>query len=250
MSGGEGSLAAFFAAQARFFARAPLDPDGATDALLAELPGWGSPRARVRLYAGFVPHHVRDVLAKLYPVVRAGLPPATWDALARIHDARRPARTWELNASGERFPELLDELLAGPLVEDVGPLPPWLPALARLEWATFEVYRAPAQVPARVEALTANPTLVALESPWALAAHRDAPAPRPAPEAREEVALVWRHPTTGLAHVRPATPRALLALKLALEGLDPAAVARDAGVPRAQVEAAIDEQVAAGVLLR
>jgi hypothetical protein len=242
------TLAEFFAAQARFFSRATVDIDGATDALLTDLPGWSSPRGRLQLYARFARHHVRNVLGKLYPACRAALPASTWDALTQLHDARRPARTWELNASGAGLPELIDELLASPR-EEVGRLPAWLPALARLEWATFEVYRHDVLVPLTSPRLAANPTLVALENLWALAAYVNAPEPRPEPREETEVALLWRHPRTALAHVRPASPRALLALKVALEGLEPAAVAREAGLPADQVEAAVREQVAHGVLI-
>ncbi|MCO5166930.1 MAG: hypothetical protein M9894_11255 [Planctomycetes bacterium] len=124
-------------------------------------------------------------------------------------------------------------------------LPPFLPCLARLEWALVAAYTAPDPPPhARL-----NPTLEALEHPWRLCAYLDAAPPRAAPALGDEVALVWRHPVTLRVHHRPADARALLAIKLAAEGIDPASAAAAGGVPVEQVQAALDDAVRDGLLL-
>lgn len=234
------SLDAFFAAQARFYADA-ADPAAAARDLARALPGLDAPPARVALYAEFVFAHVRVVLEKLYPAVRAALPAATWDDVVARYYALRPARVhYEVNHAGEGFPAHLEQ----------ADVPDFVPALARLEWTIFTVHRSTTEVPAAVDRLTLNPTVETAEHAWGLCAFADPASPRATPPAAgDEVAVVWRHPVTRLARFMPANARTLLAVKLASEGLDPREAAEAGGVPLERVEQAIAEHVGHGLLL-
>lgn len=235
------SLEAFFAAQARFYADA-AEPAAAARDLARALPGLDAPPGRVALYAEFVFGHVRVVLEKLYPAVRAALPDATWQALVTRFYALRPARHYEVNHVGEAFPSLLEDARST--------LPDFVPALARLEWTIFCVHRGATEVPTRVDRLTLNPTVETVEHAWGLCAFADPASPRTtAPAPGDEVAIIWRHPVTRLARFLPANARTLLAVKIAAEGLDPRDAADAGGVPLARVEEAIAEHVAHGLLL-
>ncbi len=236
------SLERFFAAQARFFAAA-RDPAAATRALAEEFPGWAHRPARLAIYADFVHGHVRTTLERIYEVTREALPPAAWSALvARHHDAR-PATRYEINDLAAGFPEVLAA------AHDLD-LPPWAAPLARLEWTLFSVHTAPTELPTSVERLTLNPTAEALEHAWRLCAYREASPPRTTPPVEgDEVALVWRHPTTLKAQYLAANARTLLAVKLAAEGISPDEAAAAGGVPVENVHAAIAEHVTHGLLL-
>lgn len=233
-------LEAFFAAQARFFASA-ADPAAAAAALAAEFPGWRPRPARLVVYAEAVAGHVRATLEQTLPATRAAVDADRWAALVARHRARRPASAPASGALAADFAGTLDAALA-----DLD-LPAFLPALARLEWALVAAYTAPdAPAPDRA---AVNPTLDALEHPWRLCAYLDAPAPRAAPAAGDEVALVWRHPATLRVHHRPADARALLAVKVVAEGIDPVAAAAAGGVSAAQVRAALDDAVRDGLVV-
>ncbi|MCO5168706.1 MAG: DUF2063 domain-containing protein [Planctomycetes bacterium] len=237
------SLGPFFAATAELF-RGAARPDEAARRLRERFPGWEPPLPRVEHLAGAVFGRIRGLLGALYPVTREALAPSTWEALVERYYALRPAAVgYEINAAGAAFPGVLE-----PLVAELG-LPPFLPALARLEWTRYAVFASAAEVPARVDRLSLNPTAEALEHAWRLAEYVERAAPRGAPSPGEEVVLVWRRADSARARHAAADARALLAVKLAVEGLDPVEVARAAGVPREQVLAAIAEQVAAGLLL-
>jgi hypothetical protein len=232
------SLQDFFAAQARFFDRAS-DPPAAARDLVAAFPGWNPRPARLEVYARFVRWHVQEVLEKVYPATKDAVTPERWEALVAGYYATKPARAgYDINALGAAFPAFLADV------------PAWLPPLARLEWAIYATYASTTELPARVERLTINPTLDVLEHAFALCAYKAAPAPRAAPAAGDEVALVWRRPDTGFTSWQSATPRALLALKLAGEGVAVADAAREGGVSVEAVQAALDEAVASGLVLR
>lgn len=217
------------------------DPLAAADALLEAHPGWGAPRERVAIYAGFVHHHVEDTLAKVHPRTKAAAG-AAWGPLVAAWYARRPAKSFEINALTEGFHALVEERTATHGV-------PWLGALARLEWTEVAVFCAQVEVPAATPAVSLNPTLEALEHPWRLVPFRVAAVTPPAPEAGHEVALLWRHPRSLKVNFLAANARALLAIKLAAEGTSIDEAARQGGVPRAEVEAALREAVEHGLLI-
>lgn len=234
------SLEAFFAAMGRFLGEHPHDPGP----LLAAFPGWEPDPERLAIYGRFAQGAVQGALDALFPACRASLPAERWAALARTWHARRPATHWELDRIGHGFAELLAE---------AADLPPWLAPLAHLEWAKVVVYSSRLELPSTPPAvLQPNPTLQALAHPWRLCAYAlacRADPPPAGPEPGEEIALVWRCPTTRLARSRPADARALLALKLASEGIAPERAAAEAAVPLAEVRAAIADAAEAGLVL-
>lgn len=207
-------LARFFEGMADYFAQ----PDG------ADVSG------RVAIYGGFVVGHVEAAVRKVYVLVRASVPPEQWTSLLAAYYATRPARHFEPNRAAEPFAAFLADQVAS------RGLPEWLPALARFEWADFEVYASEDDVPAEVDALTPNPTLQALQHGWRIGAWVKAGTARPAaPEAGEETVLLWRHPRTHRTIFLAADERALLVLKIALEGLDVTTVAAEGGLDEGEL---------------
>jgi hypothetical protein len=229
-------LAHFFKTMGRYFAQG--EPESSS--LFAEHPGWDASPGRVEIYGSFVAGHVRDVLDKLYPLSRAAVGEPRWDFLTGAYVATRPARHFEMNSLGEGFPSFLGDHVSA--LE----LPSHLPALARFEWTDFAVYASRDELPAEVEALTANPTLVPLELGFSICAHVRDGAPV---EARPELALLWRHPVTEKTLFLAADERALLVLKMALEGLTPEAVAASGGLPLDEVNRQVSLFAADGMVL-
>lgn len=216
-------------------------PEG-VDALLQAHPGWEAPRSRVALYGDFARSTAQDVLRKLYPLTCGLLDEAVWEGLVEAYRATRPARSFELNRLGEAFPAFLaDEA-------PVRGLPAWAPALARFEWADFAVFTSREVVPARVERLTVNPTLQVLELPFRVCACVRAKAEVP-PEPGAELALLWRHPEQLTTMFLAASDRALLALKMAVEGLTPSDVAASTGVSEADIQQAVASCAREGLVL-
>ncbi len=210
--------------------------------LRAAHPGWDAPDSRVALYGNMVRHHVVQGVEKLYPLVRQGVTEAVWEALVHQYLATKPARHFELNRLGEAFPGFLAD------VATELKLAPWLPALARFEWMDFAVYISEEQVPERVERLSANPTLAVLQHPWKLCPLVRGGG-RGEPEAGEELALLWRHPQRLVTMYMAADDGALLALKMAVEGLAPAQVAEATGVAEANIRASLERCAAEGLVL-
>ena len=232
-------LRGFFDAMEAYF----TDPDAAAlERLYAAHPGWDAARSRVALYGQFIRHHRHATLEKLFPLVRGAVDASVWAELVRAYAASGPARPFELNAQGEGFPGFLaDEAHRRGL-------PDFLPALARFEWADFAVYASLEPVPERVERLVVNPTLVMLEHPFRLCAYMRAGGTG-RPESGEERALLWRHPRQLVTMYQAADDRALLALKMALEGLTPLQVAAVTGVSEADIQSTLDACVASGLVL-
>jgi hypothetical protein len=211
--------------------------------LYAAHPDWEAPRTRVALYGRFVRHHVVDGLEKLFPLVRRCVGEAAWEELVRGYFATGPARHHELNRLGEHFPDFL----ADKAREERG-LPAWVPALARFEWTDFAVYASEERVPETVERLSPNPTLTVLRHSWRLCAFVRGGA-RGEPLPGEEMALLWRHPRELVTLYMAADDAALLALKMAVEGLAPTEVAVATGVAEAGIRAAVERGVADGLVL-
>lgn len=213
-------LAAFFRQMNGYFGHAQD-----ADSLKAAFPGWEAATGRVQIYGRFVDGHVRTTLEKLYPVVREVLGEERWSELARGYDALRPATHFEMNQLGAAFPSFLADRAQGE------GLPAFLPALARFEWLDFEVYASPERLPAQVERLMPNPTTAVLQHdfrlvPWV----RAKPQRPPSPEEGAETVLMWRHPQTLRTTYLAADERALLVLKMAIEGLLPSEVAAASGL--------------------
>ncbi|KFE67159.1 DNA-binding domain-containing protein [Hyalangium minutum] len=228
----------FFNSMTEYFA----DPAG-LERLRAAHPGWEAPDSRVALYGEFVQAHVREVVEKLYPLVKAVVGAERWEVLVKGYFPTRPARHFEMNQAGESFPAYVADVTA-----DQG-LPEFLPALARFEWADWAVYASEERVPERVERLTVNPTLAVLQHPYRLCAYVRSKAAAPAPAAGDEMALLWRHPRQLNTWFMAAHDRALLVLKMAVEGFAVADVAAATGAAEQDVRRAVDECVADGLIL-
>jgi uncharacterized protein len=217
--------------------------EASLERLYAAHSGWEAPRSRVAIYGRFVQGHVETGVEKLYPLVRRCVGEAVWVELVRRYRATRPARHFELNRLGEAFPALV-----GDVAPELG-LAPWVPALARFEWTDFAVYMSEERVPATVERLMANPTLAVLQHAWRLCPFIRGGL-RGEPEPGEELALLWRHPRELVTLYQAADDAALLALKMAVEGLESAAVSGATGVPEAAIQAALERCAADGLVLR
>jgi uncharacterized protein len=231
------TLEAFFAAQARFHAAAATPREAAR--ALREA-GFAASEERLALYAELVFGHLEATLAQVYPACRAALAPAAWrDLVARFY-ARRPATRFDLNHASQGWPAFVGAEPA---------LPPWLPALARFEWTSYAIYASETELPATVDRLTLNSTAELVEHGWALCPYVSAPPTRAAPAATPEVAVLWRDPVTLHTRFLAASPRTLLAIKLAVEGISTEAAAAAGGVPVARIEEAVREHVRLGLLL-
>jgi len=69
------------------------------------------------------------------------------------------------------------------------------------------------------------------------------------PEPGAEMALLWRHPEQLVTMYMAADERALLVLKMALEGLTPRQVAEATGVAEADIDATVKTYAADGFVL-
>lgn len=228
----------FFDSMAEYFAEPSLQ-----ERLHAAHPGWAAPPQRVALYGKFVRFHVREALEKLYALTRVSVGSERWEQLVEGYTARRPARHFEINQLGDAFPSFVAD------VAGAQGLPEFAPALARFEWADWAVYASLEQVPERVERLTVNPTLTVLQHPFRLCAYVRAKGEGPAPAAGDEMAFLWRHPQQLKTFFMPATDRALLVVKMAVDGLSPGDVAAATGVAEADVRQAVEESVREGLVL-
>jgi hypothetical protein len=147
--------------------------DGAREAALAPLLK-GDPR-RFGIYRGNLGAHWSRALSSAYPVLRRLVGDDFFDALARVYGRAHPAVDPDLN----RFGAALPDFLAGfaPAADY-----PYLPDVARLEWAVHEAWFAPdadgpaatltGLAPDAFEAARAvlHPSLRLHASPWATAA--------------------------------------------------------------------------------
>jgi hypothetical protein len=219
-----------------------LVAQGGQERLREAHPGWDEAPSRVGLYGNFVRHHVRSTLEKLFPFCRESVTPEQWSGLVRGYDATRPGRHFEMNRMGEGFPAFVADMATA------RGLPEFLPALARFEWADWAVYASEEPMPPRVERLTVNPTLTVLQHPFVLAPYIRSKAKGPAPVAGEEMLLLWRHPQELSTYFMAGHERALLVVKMALEGLTPQHVAAATGVAEEGIRQAVEECVRDGLV--
>ena len=172
-----------------------------------------------------------------YPACRRCMTPEAW------------GRSGSLCAKG-RGPEDLPQILFCEV--DSHSLPSYLPELALLELTLSRVRTAQCAVSLPISQLTVNPSLQLLRLSWKgltrLLTTSEAGS-TPAPESAEEYVIVWRHPGTGEALVRPATDEDLLVLKMATEEVAPSQLAGAGQVKRHELDAAVDRAMKGGLLL-
>jgi selenobiotic family peptide radical SAM maturase len=131
-----------------------------------------------------------------------------------------------------------------------GWLPPFLPDLFRLEQAVAKVKEVEQVVIAPINCLTLNPTLELIPVEWG---DLDEVISHPASLCRPAagtIILVWRHPEKGHLLVREAEAMDLLALKVLAEELTPDSIAAEQGVGIGVVDAALQQAVVNGLILR
>ncbi len=138
------------------FAAAVLAEDGAPPAFATTSPE--SARERISIYRRAMFANYRSALAATYPVVKklVGAPffDGAVDAFARAH----PSRSGDLNVYGSQF----GAFLAGyPPAADL----PYLPDVARLEWAIDETGRAADDAAAPSEVLAAFAAIAPADLP-------------------------------------------------------------------------------------
>jgi hypothetical protein len=135
-------------------ARAPGEFDGgACDPRLLDLiaPSVSlAPAERLRVYAEMYFWRLVDALREDYPRVSALLGEHAWRALVRDYLVRHPSADPSLRHAGGALAEFI-AATSGPAA------PPWLAALARLEWARVEAFDAPDARPLRLADLRAVP---------------------------------------------------------------------------------------------
>lgn len=161
------------AASQQAFAQVLLDPDAA-DAAELDLRGEAAP-ARLALYRGNLLATWRRALANAYPVVLALVGEDFFGGLARAYGQHSPSDSPDLNRYGAHFAAFLDDFAPAAQL-------PYLPDMARLEWALHCAWLAPdapalaaetlaALTPAQLEArhFTLHPACSLLSSRWQVA---------------------------------------------------------------------------------
>lgn len=173
-----------------------------------------------------------STLKNIFPACAAGLPDEFWHRLEEQTTACSP----------ELFPEQVREY-----VEATGGSA-YLFDLARIELADRRIRQAQPPVSGSAPRLEINPALTLLEVGW----HPLLPlleGKSAAPDKSPQILMLWRHPVTEETHRSVAGSRDLLALKVVAEGLDPEAVASEAGRPVGTVDAALQQAVDRGLLI-
>lgn len=124
---------------------------GADAALLAEFAGSAANAGhRFAAYRRNVLGNWRGALAATYPVLAAQLGEARFRTVCDAYAARHPSVDGDLNAFGGALPIFLQ-------VVDAAAEYPWLPDLARLEWALQHAYAAADATPPDLSRLAALP---------------------------------------------------------------------------------------------
>jgi uncharacterized protein len=127
-----------------------LAPDGAT-AFIAGSPARAA--ERIAIYRRTLFANYRKALAATFPTVQRLLGAAPFHAAADAFVRAYPSTSGDLNSYGDRFAKFLDSATDAP---------PYLPDVARLEWAIDEAHRAP-EAPRVADAVLAAFSLVAPE---------------------------------------------------------------------------------------
>ena len=150
----------------------------------------------------------------------------------------------EKDSNPQVFP---DTLLSKETASDV---PAYLADLARLEWELnrIKINKAPYQQPP--ESVTVNPFLTLLPVSWKnLVSLMDKSTEGDLPVPARAHMLIWRHPRTDKLHIREAEEIDLLALKIAIEKIDPRETASIGGIHVGAIHSALDRAIAQGILI-
>ncbi|MBI3321312.1 MAG: putative DNA-binding domain-containing protein [Candidatus Omnitrophica bacterium] len=105
------------------------------------LPAWLNPQGgspgieRMSVYAGGYRARIREALAEAYEAVQHLIGDRAFAELADAYANRHPSRDYNLSLVGRHLPAFL---VSAPLTQQL----PFLPDLARLEWAVTEAFHA------------------------------------------------------------------------------------------------------------
>src|SRR5450830_171370 len=130
------------------FAAALLDRERTADAATLFAGGPGEVAARLALYRGHLTGTRENVLAAAYPVLRQLVGEEFFGGLARAFGHAHPAQDPDLNQFGARLANFLDGF--APAFDY-----PYLPDMARLEWALHASYYGADAVPVTARDLAA-----------------------------------------------------------------------------------------------
>ncbi|MGO9236703.1 MAG: DUF2063 domain-containing protein [Methylocella sp.] len=141
----------------------------------------GVPAQRMQIYQNLIYNNVESFLASGFPVLKATLGDATWQALIRDFLRRHQSKTPYLAELGEEFLTYLQDERG-----EVDTDPPFLLELAHYEWVELALLIADTAVPAESPTLLEDPlsqTIYLSELAWPLAyrfpVHRVGPEYRP-----------------------------------------------------------------------
>jgi selenobiotic family peptide radical SAM maturase len=144
----------------------------------------------------------------------------------------------------EDFPDRL-ETLCGTV-----DLPGYIADLARLEWMLYQTDRLSPGLDRLIQTTTVNPTLKILPLRWKqLAVLIRTSAEEAVPFLEPNHVMAWKHPRTHDLQYREAEAIDLLALKLIVEQIDPKTAATQGHATPGDLQDAIDQAVAQGILL-
>lgn len=145
---------------------------------------------------------------------------------------------------GEAFPGAIDTLTASL------DLPGYTADLARLEWVYYRTQTDPIDPAVPTTALMVNPSLSLQALTWKnLSSLFGDQADRDTPIKAPTHVIIWRHPQSGQMVCREALENDLLALKLAVEHIEPREAARQGQATPGNIQAVIDQAVVQGILL-
>jgi selenobiotic family peptide radical SAM maturase len=176
----------------------------------------------------------KDSTGDIFKKCRSWVDGETWSWIAESWSADDPSLFPEFLANHERHFSL----------------PPFLPELAKLEWAHEKVRGIVIPSPGQINQVSLNPALQLLKSSWKNLSLQWGPqTDLPPPEPGEEWLLVWRHPQENEVRLTVASRNDLLALKITAEQTDMRELAVAHRLPVGPIEEALDRAVRKGILL-
>lgn len=146
----------------------------------------------------------------------------------------------------EQFPDI-----AAQKIKDVS-VPGFLPDLARIEWALYQVRSQSGPEQEKVTQISINPAIKILELEWKnLSAmfHANGEVSGTDPEIGDETLLIWLDPDTGEEYIEPAGSEDLLILKMIIESIPAEEIADSGNVPIGAVDQAVERAVQKGLVL-
>jgi hypothetical protein len=167
----------------------------------------------------------------IYPICRSFFETEAWKKLIDFPELKKN-------------PEQFSEIIAGKIKNF--PAPAFLPDLARIERALYQVKTQSDITQKEVKQLAVNPALVILELKWRNLPNffnSDMSVSDINPEPGDEILLVWLGPNTGKKYIEAAESEDLLVLKMVIEGIPEEVVATSGNVPIGAVDQAIDRAV-------